>query len=159
DAGAIIEQIMECAKSEGKEIPIEEGLLLYKELVGIRRVHRDTMPTQGFAFDIEELLVGFVWKFIEVAASKVEEHVEQAVKQDQFRVRTQSPDDMPLDSQRHSVSIIDVFTLFNQTAEQIFQLGWDNDVHYARFMTALARVFANGIGRYCELVWESFSTE
>ena len=159
DAGAIIEQIIACADSEGQEIAIEEGFLLYKELVSIRRIHLDTLPSQKFAFDIEELLVGFVWKWIDVAASKVDEHIEQAVKQDQFKVRTQSPDDVPLDSQRHSVSIIDVFTLFNQTAEQIFQLGWDNDVHYARFMTALARVFSNGIGRYCELVWESFSKE
>lgn len=158
DAGAIIEQIISCAESQGMEIPIEEGFLLYKELVAIRRIHLETLQNQPFAFDIEELLVGFVWRWIDVAASKVDEHVEQAVKQDQYCVRAQ-PGEVALDSQRHSVSIIDVFTLFNQTSEQIFQLGWDNDVHYARFMTALARVFANGIGRYCELVWDSFARE
>jgi hypothetical protein len=159
DAKAIVEQIMDAAAAASQEIPIEEGFLLYKELVEIRRIHVETLPSQPFGFDIEELLVRFVWRWIEVAESKMDDHIVEAVKQDKFTVRTKSPEDVPSDSQRHSVSIIDVFTLFNQTAEQIFQLGWDNDVHYARFMTALARVFANGIGRYCELVWEIFQKE
>lgn len=159
DAKSIIEHIMDFSKSVGKDIIIEEGFLLYKELVEIRRTHVENLPSQQFRFDIEELLVNFVWKWIEVAESKIDDHIEQAVKQDQFRIRTQSPDEIPLDHQRHSVSIIDVFTLFNQTSEQVFQLGWDNDVHYARFMTSLARVFANGIGRYCEHVWEMFQRE
>jgi hypothetical protein len=57
------------------------------------------------------------------------------------------------------VSIIDLFMLFNQTANQVFELDWDNDVHHARFMTALAKAFATGIGRYCEIVDQKFAKE
>lgn len=159
DCKAIIEQIMACAKEHDKEIPIDEGFLLYKELIEIRKIQTDTLPTQSFAFDIEDLLVSFVWRWIDVVGDKVDENVETAFRQDKFQVRTDSPDQTAPDSQRHSLSIIDVFTLFNQTANQVFQLEWSNEVHYARFMTALARVFANGIGRYCELVWEQFAKE
>ncbi|PKS06673.1 hypothetical protein jhhlp_007424 [Lomentospora prolificans] len=159
DAKAIIEQIMACAKEQDKEIPIDEGFLLYKELVEIRRIHMDTLPSRSFAFDVEDLLVSFVWRWIDVVGAKVDEHIEEAIRQDKFHVRPDHPDQPPLDSQRHSLSIIDTFTMFNQTAEQIFQLEWNNEIHYARFMTALARVFANGIGRYCEIVWEQFVKE
>lgn len=159
DAKAIIEQIMACAKEQDKEIPIDEGFLLYRELVDLRRIHTETLPSQPFAFDVEDLLVTFVWRWIDVISASVEGHIEEAIKQDKFQVRPDKPGQMALDSQRHSLSITDAFTLFNQTADQIFQLEWNHEVHYARFMTALARVFANGIGRYCEVVWEQFAKE
>jgi len=159
DAEAIIKQILEVASQKGEEIPVDEGFALYKELVQIRALHLSFYPAKPFGFDVEELLAPFVWRWIELSESKVEEHVENAIKQDQFQVRGESPDQIPLDSQRHSVSIIDVFRLFRETADEVFNVGWDNDVHHARFMTALARSFALGIGRYSELVWERFSKE
>ncbi len=89
----------------------------------------------------------------------MEEFVEEAIKQDQFQVRTQNPDGIPSDAERHSVSIIDLFQLFNQTVDQIFQLEWDDDIHHARFMTALSKAFAAGIGRYCDIVEQRFAKE
>jgi C2 domain len=80
-------------------------------------------------------------------------------KQDNFKVRTHNPEAVPTDDERHSVSIIDTFTLFSQTVNQVFQLEWDDDVHHARFMTALAKAFAAGIGRYCEIVEQKFAKE
>jgi hypothetical protein len=159
DAEAIVKQILDVAKTKGEEIPVDEGFALYKELVEIRKLHLSFYPAKPFAFDVEDLLAPFVWRWIEHAESKVEEHVENAIKQDKFQVRDDSADEPPPDSQRHSVSIIDVFRLFRETADEVFNVGWDNDVHYARFMTTLARSFSLGIGRYCEVVWERFSKE
>ena len=63
------------------------------------------------------------------------------------------------DEQRHSVSILDMFMLFNQTLDQVFRLEWDNDEHHARFMTTLAGTFSEGIGKYCEAVEQRFAKE
>jgi hypothetical protein len=57
------------------------------------------------------------------------------------------------------VSVIDLFMLLNQSVDQIFTLGWDNDEHHARFMTTLARSIATGLGRYCENVEQKFAKE
>lgn len=159
DAQAIIETILQGAQEAGAEIDIEDGFELYKELVEIRRIHQDFLPDQSFAFNIEELLVDFVWRWIRVAETRMTDFVDQAIKQDQFQMRTQFPDQIPADSERHSVSIIDLFMLFNQTTDQIFKLDWANDEHHARFLTALARGFSAGIGRYCEIADQKFARE
>src|SRR6185436_746321 len=85
--------------------------------------------------------------------------VEEAIKHDQFQVRTENPDGVATDAERHSVSIIDAFQLFNQTADQIIELEWDDLLHHARFMTALAKAFSAGIGRYCEIIEQRFAKE
>ncbi|OTB07567.1 hypothetical protein M426DRAFT_8565 [Hypoxylon sp. CI-4A] len=159
DARSLITQIMEVAQDRGVELPLQDGFDLYKELVEIRRIHKSSLPNQPFTFDIEELLVGFVWRWIQNAETQAEDFVEQAIKQDQFQVRGHGPGHISLDSERHSHSIIDMFQLFHQTADQVFQLEWDNDVHHARFMTALSKIFANGIARYCEVVDQRFVKE
>lgn len=85
--------------------------------------------------------------------------VDQAVKQDQFMVRTESNDQIPTQDQRHSVSVIDIFSSFNQTIDRIVQLNWEDDFQYAKFMTSLAKVIGVGIARYCEVVEQKFSKE
>jgi hypothetical protein len=87
------------------------------------------------------------------------ELVDQAIKQDQFQVRSDHPEHPATDDERHSVSIIDIFRLFNQTADQIFQLEWDDDVQYAKFMTALSKSFGVGLARYCEVIEQRFTKE
>lgn len=159
DANAIIQAIMQTAQERETEIDIQDGFDLYKEMVEIRRIHEESLPDRRFVFSIEDLLVDFVWRWIRAAESRMDEFVEQAIKQDQFQVRTESPEQIPLDSERHSVSIIDLFMLFNQTVDQVSQLGWDNPEHHARFMTALARSFSAGIGKYCEIVDQRFAKE
>ncbi|KAJ9139104.1 Inorganic pyrophosphatase [Pleurostoma richardsiae] len=159
DANVIIERIITVAKDRGVEIDLQDGFDLYKELVDIRKIHVESLPGVPFAFSIESLLAEFVWRWINNAETRMEEFVEQAIKQDQFQVRTQNPDGIPSDAERHSVSVVDVFQLFNQTVDQVFQLEWDDDVHHAKFMTALAKAFASGIGRYCEIVEQRFNRE
>ncbi|KAI2640726.1 hypothetical protein GGS26DRAFT_539507 [Hypomontagnella submonticulosa] len=159
DAHELIRKIVQVAQSRGEELPLQDGFDLYKELVEIRAIHRSSLPSRPFTFDIEELLVDFVWRWIQNAEARAEEFVEEAIKQDQFQVRGHGPGHISLDSERHSHSIIDVFQLFHQTADQIFQLEWDNDVHHARFMTALSKIFANSIAKYCEIVDQRFVKE
>lgn len=159
DAEEIILGIIQVAQNQGIEFGSEDGFVLYKELVEIRKIHHSSLPTQPFAFDIEELLVSFVWRWIENAEQLTDQIVTNAINQDKFTVRSQGEGHITLDSERHSFSVIDMFKSFNQTTDQIFQLEWDNDVHHARFMTALSRIFANGIAKYCEVVGKAFLDE
>ena len=85
--------------------------------------------------------------------------VDGAIKQDDFKVRAATLGQTPTEEERHSVSVIDIFSSFNQTIDRIVQLNWDNDLQYAKFMTALAKVVGNGITRYCEIIEQKFSKE
>lgn len=85
--------------------------------------------------------------------------VEQATKQDTFTVRTDDSNTLSEDELRHSVSAIDIFRSFNQVVEELVNLGWDDDLQYAKFMTALSKSIGRGIARYCELLEQSFIKE
>ncbi|MCJ1378885.1 hypothetical protein MMC17_001984 [Xylographa soralifera] len=159
DARDIVERILHLSASKGEEVPVEDGFDLYQELVEIRRIHAEALPSIPFAFRIEDLLADFVWRWIKLTESTIIAWVDGAVKQDEFKVRTSTPGLPPTDSERHSVSVIDIFTSFNQTIDRIVQLNWDNDLQYAKFMTALAKVIGNGIARYCEIIEQRFAKE
>ena len=159
DAGDLIQRILHVAQSNNSEVDLQDGFDLYRELVEIRRIHHAALPDRPFAFHVEDVLADFVWRWIRVADSKMVDLVDQAIKQDQFQVRSDHHDRPATDDERHSVSIIDVFRLFNQTADQIFQLEWDDDVQYAKFMRALSKSFGIGLSRYCEVVEQMFAKE
>lgn len=117
------------------------------------------LSRKPFPFPLEQHLSEFVWKWIQATDEKIVGWVEQAVKQDDFKVRTVSPEDIPTDDQRHSVSVMDIFRSFNQVIEQIVQLNWDDDVGYAKFMTSISKSIGNGLGRYCEILEQKFAKE
>ncbi|KAK4156957.1 hypothetical protein C8A00DRAFT_12178 [Chaetomidium leptoderma] len=159
DGHEIIKRVLQIAQETGVEIALEDGFDLYKELVAIRKMHIEALPGKPFAYHVEGLLEDFVCRWIKNVDDKMPSFVEEAIKQDQFKVRIRQQDDIPTDDERHSVSIIDLFTLFSQTIDQLLQLDWNDEVHSARFMTALAKSFASGIGRYCEIVEQHFARE
>jgi len=158
DTRDIVKRILDLAKERNEEIPVEDGFQLYGELVEIRRIHSECLPNVAFAFHIEGLLADFVWRWISMTEATMIEWVDNAVKQDSFRVRTEN-DEMPTEDQRHSVSVIDTFSSFNQTIDRVVQLNWDDDLQYAKFMTLLAKVVCAGIARYCEITEQKFSKE
>lgn len=159
DAGDLIQRILQVAQTKNSEVDLQDGFDLYRELVEIRKIHLAALPDRPFAFNIEELLADFVWRWIRKSDSTMIDLVDQAVKQDQFQVRSDNSAHSATDDERHSVSIIDIFHLFNQTADQIFRLDWDNDVQYAKFMTALSKSFGMGLARYCEIIEQKFTKE
>lgn len=108
---------------------------------------------------MESLLEDFVWRWIRLTDQKVMDWVEQAVRQDPFTVRAGDWTDVVPEDHRHSVSVIDIYRSFNQVVEQMVQLGWDDDLQYAKFMTALSKSIGKGVARYCELLEQMFSRE
>lgn len=159
DARDIVARILQLAQEKAEEIHIDDGFQLYGELVEIRRIHGEVLPDVVFAFHIEGLLADFVWRWIRMTESNINDWVDQAFKQDAFAVRTENKNQIPTEDQRHSVSVIDIFSSFNQTIDRIVQLNWDDDHQYAKFMTALAKCVGMGIARYCDLVEQKFSRE
>ncbi|KAI9817254.1 MAG: hypothetical protein M1827_001367 [Pycnora praestabilis] len=159
DARDMAGRVLQLAQERGEEVAIQDGFDLYKEMVGIRQIHTDALPTVPFAFHIEDLLADFVWRWIRMTDEKIVDWVEQAIRHDQFSVRTEQDGQLATTDQRHSVSVIDIFRSFNQAIDQIVQLNWDDDLQYAKFMTALSRSVGMGIARYCEIVEQKFSRE
>ena len=158
DARDVTAHILQLAKYRGEEVPIEDGFDLYRELVDIRQIHNDALPGVDFAFEIEDQLADFVWRWIKLTEENMPTWVENAAKQDEFKVRSQAGQ-VPTEEERHSVSVMDIFTSFNQSIERIVNLNWDNDLHYAKFMTAVSKVVCQGLARYCELVEQKFTKE
>lgn len=159
DIQEVIKRVMDVAKINDVELSVEDGFILYKELVEIRKIHVAMLPGKPFSFHIEGLLDEFVWKWIKSTEARMVEMVGNAIKEDPFKVRTSNPEGIASDDDRHSESIIDAFRIFRQSVEQIFDLHWDDDVHHARFMTALARGIATAIAHYCEVVEKEFLAE
>jgi hypothetical protein len=76
-----------------------------------------------------------------------------------FVVRNTDPHQAPTEDERHSVSVIDIFRSFHEAVGQVMRLDWDNDLQYAKFMTALSKSIGAGISRYCELLEQLFIKE
>lgn len=112
-----------------------------------------------FSIPLEKLLSHFVWRWIQETDVKFMEWVEQAAKQDAYTVRSDDPNGLPTDDLRHSVSVIDIFRSFNQVVEELKSLEWEDDLQYAKFMTTLSKSIERAVGRYCELLEQSFSRE
>lgn len=159
DSKAMVEQITEQVRKQDLEVPIQDGFDLYKDLSEFRRVHVDALPHAEFPYKVEDLLADFVWRWIRATEEQIVGWVENAVKQDEFKVRTREAGQVPTEDERHSVSVIDIYRSFNQVVEQVAQLNWDDDLTYAKFMTAISKAVGNGINRYCELVDQMFSRE
>ena len=158
DARDIVARILQLAGEKGEEVPIEDGFELYSELTEIRRFHGDILPGTPFAFHIEEHLEDFVWRWIRDTEDKIKGWIDEAVKQDAFHVRAEQGQ-IPNEDQRHSVSVIDIFSSFNQIVDRIVQLNWDHDLQYAKFMTQLAKIIGAGLARYCETLEQKFTKE
>lgn len=156
DARDLVSKVMALAKSRGEEVPIQDGFDLYKELVHIRGVHSQALPSVPFAFHIEGLLADFVWRWIALTDAKMLEWVEGAVRQDNFAIQTETES---TDEERHTVSAVDMFRSFSQSIDQIVNLDWDDDFQYAKFMTAISKSIGLGIARYCELLEQKFVRE
>lgn len=163
DAKELVGRIMELCKSKDEEVPVQDGFELYKELVQIRTVYAQALPGREFGFHIEGLLQDFVWRWIAMSDSKIVDWVEGAVAHDEFQVRQTEAaieaGDHPTDDERHSQSVLDVFRIFNQSIEQIITLSWDDDLQYAKFMTAISKSIGKGVAKYCELLESKFARE
>jgi hypothetical protein len=157
DARDLVARIMDVARAKEEELPVQDGFDLYKELVEIRRIHKDALPNKEFAANIEGQLQDFVWRWIDMTDKNLIGWVDNAVKADQFQIQSQNP--IPSDDERHSVSVVDVFRSFNQSIEQIAALNWDDDVQYAKFMTAVSKSIGIALARYCELIEQKFARE
>lgn len=156
DARDLVERIIKTQAELGNEIPIQDGFDMYGELVEIRKVHAQVLPEVPFGLHIEGLLQEFVWRWIQTTDEKIVGWVEEAVKQDSFTVDTETGPD---GGGGHSVSIVDIFRSFNQAIEQIVQLNWDDDLQYAKFMTAISKAIGAGVAKYCELIEQRFVKE
>ena len=159
DAREIVSRILQDTHDRGEEVPIQDGFDLYKELVEIRRIHAGALPATPFAFRLEDQLADFVWRWIAVTSEQIPKWVEEAVKQDLFKVRPEVPGQVPTADERHSVSVIDIFRSFNQVIDQVAQLNWDDDLQYAKFMTALSKSIGAGLAKYCDLIEQRFARE
>jgi SOS response regulatory protein OraA/RecX len=108
---------------------------------------------------VEGLLEEFVWRWLRLTDQSVMEWVNHAIRQDKFTVRGGELDEVVPEEKRHSVSVIDIFRSYNQVVENLIGLEWDDDLQYAKFMTALANSMGKGVAKYCESLEQMFARE
>jgi hypothetical protein len=159
DAKALVQQIMAGAERRGDELDIEDGFTLYRELVEIRSLHQSVLPNLDFAFDIEDDLQEFVWRYLRVIERQLVDWVDNAFKQDNFTMLNPPQPGKHIEEQRHSSSAFDIFKFFREAKQQIEDLNWANSYQNAKFLTALAKTISIGVERYCEKVEQLFAKE
>lgn len=87
------------------------------------------------------------------------EWVNQAIRKDAFVFGGEDAANLTPDDNRHSVSAIDIFRSFNEVVENLVQMEWDDDLQYAKFMTALSNSIGRGVAKYCESLEQMFARE
>lgn len=112
-----------------------------------------------FPFHVEGLLEDFVWQWLRLTDAKVMHWIDQAIMKDNYTVRGAETEEVVAKEYKHSVSAIDIFRSFNQVVEQLIQLEWDDDLQYAKFMTALSKSIGKGVAKYCESMEKMFTKE
>ena len=117
------------------------------------------LDSATFPFHVEGLLEDFVWQWLRLTDAKVMHWVDQAIKKDNYAVRDAETEEVVAEEYRHSVSAIDIFRSFNQVVGQLIQLEWDDDLQYAKFMTALSKSIGKGVAKYCESMEKMFTKE
>ena len=117
------------------------------------------LDSATFPFHVEGLLEDFVWQWLRLTDAKVMHWVEQAISKDNYAVRGAEAAEVVAEEYRHSVSAIDIFRSFNQGVEQLVQLEWDDDLQYAKFMTAMSKSIGKGVAKYCEAMEKMFTKE
>ncbi|PWW75671.1 hypothetical protein C7212DRAFT_282163 [Tuber magnatum] len=152
--------IMQAYQEKNQEVEIEDGFDLYRELSEIRQIYGDLFPKNKFPIHLEDFLADFVWRWIRNTDAKVIGWVDEAIKQDDFIIRIrQEQGREPIDDERHTMSVVDIFRSLNQTVDYIKKLEWKDDVQHGKFMTALAKTLGSGISRYCEVLEKLFTFE
>jgi hypothetical protein len=157
EAKDLIIDLTQIYKERQGEMAVEDGIQLYKELSEIRRIYLEAFPNRTFPVRLEDLLKEFPSKLIQALDSKVIGWVDAAVQQDDIIHKV--PEGQVMGRDRHSSSVVDIFRSFTQSIDSIQKLEWQDDYHYALFMTAMAKILGKGISRYCEVLEKLFTYE
>ncbi|KAG9306366.1 hypothetical protein G9A89_018249 [Geosiphon pyriformis] len=129
-------------------IPVELIFDLYREVLNIKLLYESHCIGAKFNFSIDGWFAPHVRKWLEMTDAKTPEWVHSAISVDEFKpVST---------TDKHSSSVVDLFTSFNQTVEYLKKLQWPNEYQYARFMTSLSRTISKALEQYCNKMEELF---
>ncbi|CAG8613996.1 2788_t:CDS:10, partial [Cetraspora pellucida] len=130
------------------EIPVDDIIELYREIMELKYVFEDRCPGTKFSFGIEEWFGPYIKKWLEATNKKTPEWVRSAVSVDEFK---------PVSStDTHSSSVVDLFTSFNQTVDFVKRLDWPNQDQSARFMTSLSQTIGEALEQYCKVMEDLF---
>ncbi|EWC45810.1 hypothetical protein DRE_05147 [Drechslerella stenobrocha 248] len=155
DAENIIKGIFRASQEQGEELEIQDAFDMYQGLVEVRDIH-DQVIKNPFPFDIEKMIQDFVWRWLGNIDSKVVEWVENALRQDEFNVKSENG---ALARERHSISVEDVFRSFTQNIKALKDLNWADEYQEAKFFTALSKSIGTGLMHYCDKVEAIFTME
>ncbi|KAI9317539.1 hypothetical protein BX666DRAFT_2026816 [Dichotomocladium elegans] len=148
---------------EARQAPIEVVFELYQKVLSLKRLYDQRGPRQKTAqFRVESWFLQHVRKWLITTHNATPEWVDNAIKQDAiFNWEGEDePDNRKAFSSEsvYSSSIVDLFSMFNQSVDFIQNLQWPNESQLFRFLTSLAKIFAVALERYTSRI-ESFIAE
>jgi len=177
DVENLLKGIYQVAKDKGEDLDLQGAFDMYAKLVEVRDVYDQvfvkydiislhkytwTLTKKGsrkpFPFSVEDMVLGYVEKWLAITDAKVLGWVDNAIRADKFQVRGDGHSE-PTHDQRHSTSVEDIFHSFTQSIKTLQNLHWGNPVQEAKFFTALSKSIGNGLTRYCEILESLFTKE
>nr|CAG8561270.1 593_t:CDS:10 [Entrophospora candida] len=122
-------------------IYIAEIFDLYREILLFKKLHEDFFIGSMFQFGIEGWFEPYINKWLDATNDKTRDWIDSVIRNDVFK--PVSPTDY------HSSSVVDLFTLFNQSIDSLKNLNWPNQHQFAKFMTCLSKTVCKALEQYC----------
>ncbi|KAI8050274.1 hypothetical protein BDF22DRAFT_745601 [Syncephalis plumigaleata] len=124
--------------------PSENAFKLYHSVCALRDLYkkrcRNTATTLNL--DVASWFARYVHGWMRVTEEKTIEWVDNIINEDSFEPVSEEA--------RHSSSVLDLFSIFQQQIDFLEKLNWPDEVQQAQFVTMLSKIFGRAVGKYCE---------
>ncbi|RKP11004.1 hypothetical protein THASP1DRAFT_27249 [Thamnocephalis sphaerospora] len=123
-------------------MPSANAFQLYRAVIALQNLYKKRCPEGSLSMDVSSWFSRYVYGWLRVTETKTVEWVENVIREDKFEPIS--------DTERHSSSVLDLFSIFQQQIDFLEGLCWPNEVQQALFVTILAKVFGRAVEKYCE---------
>ncbi|ORY07877.1 hypothetical protein K493DRAFT_295323 [Basidiobolus meristosporus CBS 931.73] len=141
-----VQNMVNDKKSEN--IPIEDTFKLYNHVLKLHHIAQEHCPEIDFQIDLGKWFKAQVERWLNTLGSKANDWVERAIAVDQFT--------MISDRLRHSTSVVDLFSFFQQQIRPSSELIWPDELLKAQFVLKLSKVISQIVEQYCQITLDTF---
>ncbi|KAI9591169.1 hypothetical protein BDF19DRAFT_456043 [Syncephalis fuscata] len=122
--------------------PSENAFKLYHSVRALRDLYKKRCKDTPLSMDVASWFARYVHGWMRITEDKTVQWVDNVIGEDSFE---------PLSEEaRHSSSVLDLFSIFQQQIDFLENLHWPDEVQQAQFVTMLSKIFGRAVGKYCE---------
>ncbi|CCE64980.1 hypothetical protein TPHA_0J01590 [Tetrapisispora phaffii CBS 4417] len=129
----------------GSNIPPVTSLETYTTLSELRKIYTEVHSQAVFPFNIENIFINDLFSLADDISRNINNSVTNIIKTEKW--------DMLNEQVKHSIAVIDIFKMFNESISIFFNLGWNNNSHLNLIITFILKTFSNSLSLYATTVF------